>query len=292
MKGKILVVYNDEIGDEDSFIEKNKMLVESAKKNNITLSFKSSAQLYTFIDNDSVKSKDSYGTYDYCLFFNKDSYLAKNLEIMGVNVVNPSKALDICENKANMYQQLVTTNINIPKTVILPSVNANNQKSILEFVQNSIDDLGLPLVVKEFYGTSGESVFLARTKDDLLKIINEHKTSRLLFQEYITEASGSDIRIFVIKNKVVASLRRQGGGSDFRSNVGLGGTMYNYIPTYNDEQLAINATKTLGCEFAVVDILRSINGPVVCEVNATANINNFYNVCKVNIADLLFKNIK
>lgn len=292
MRGKILVVYNDEIGDEFAFIEKNKMLIDAAKKFNIALTFRSNTQLYTYIDNDEVKSHDSYGTYDYCLFFNKDAHLAKNLEMMGVKVVNPSKALDICENKANMYQELATTNVNIPKTVIFPSINPNNQKSIYDFIQNAISDLGLPLVIKDFYGASGENVFLARTKEDIYKIISEHSYSRLLFQEYITESSGSDIRIFVIKNKVVASLRRQGSGSDFRSNVGLGGSMSAYIPTYSDEQLAINAAKTLGCDFAVVDILRSINGPVVCEVNATANINHFYDVCKVNIAELLFKQIK
>ena len=138
------------------------------------------------------------------------------------------------------------------------------KKSIYDFIQNAISDLGLPLVIKDFYGASGENVFLARTKEDIYKIISEHSYSRLLFQEYITESSGSDIRIFVIKNKVVASLRRQGSGNDFRSNVGLGGSMSAYIPTYSDEQLAINAAKTLGCDFAVVDILRSIDGPVLC----------------------------
>ena len=98
--------------------------------------------------------------------------------------------------------------------------------------------------------------------------------------------------MIVIKNKIVASLRRQGSQGDFRSNLTLGGTMSNYIPTYIDEQLAINATKAIGCEFAIVDILKSINGPVVCEVNTSANVNNFYKACSVDIPTLLFKTIK
>lgn len=292
MRGKVLIVYYDAIGDENKFIEQNQLLVETAKKMNITLAFKSNTQLYTYIDNNAVKTHDSYGTYDYCIFFNRDAHLAKNLEMMGVKVVNCAKSLDICENKANMYQELASAHINVPKTTILPPLNDNNHYDMNEFVQNAISDLGLPLVVKEFYGNSGETVYLAKTKEEVFKLVESHKDTRLLFQEFITEAKGCDIRIFVVKNKVVAALRRQGSGRDFRSNVGLGGARYNYIPTYGDEQLAINAAKTVGCEFAVVDILKSINGPVVCEVNATANICKFSEVCKVNIIELLFKNIK
>ena len=61
MRGKILVVYNDEIGDEFTFIEKNKMLIDAAKKFNIALTFRSNTQLYTYIDNDeSLNEKFGY----------------------------------------------------------------------------------------------------------------------------------------------------------------------------------------------------------------------------------------
>ena len=106
------------------------------------------------------------------------------------------------------------------------------------------------------------------------------------------EASGSDIRLFVIKNKVVASYRRRNSGGEFRSNLSLGGSMDKYIPTYLDEQLAVGATKAVGCDFAIVDILKSINGPVVCEVNTSASVNHFYEACGVDIPQLLFKSIK
>ena len=68
--------------------------------------------------------------------------------------------------------------------------------------------------------------------------------------------------------------------------------MYNYIPTYADEQLAIKAAKAMDCDFAIVDILKSINGPIVCEVNTSANVNNFAKCCDVDIPGLLLKSIK
>ena len=47
----------------------------------------------------------------------------------------------------------------------------------------------------------------------------------------------------------------------------------------------------MGCEFAVVDMLRSVTGSLVCEVNSTANINNFYETTGVDIAELLFREV-
>ena len=291
MRGKVLVVHSDAISV-DEFIEKNQAFVNAAKRNNIFLEFKSNEQIYSYIDNNTVKCHDTFGTFDYAFFFDKDVWLARNLEMMGVKVVNSSRAIDLCENKANMYQELAKHNVNIPKTVIFPTLSQYTEKKALHFINEAISDLGLPIVVKEWIGDAGRNVYLAKNRQELIDIVNNLKGRQLLFQEFILEASGSDIRMFIIKNKVVAAIRRQGLSGDFRSNLSLGGTMYNYIPTYNDEKLAIEAAKAVGCDFAIVDILKSINGPVVCEVNTTANVNNFTKTCDVDIPDLLLRTLK
>lgn len=291
MRGKVLVVFDDTL-TEDEFKEKNSLFTNAAKKNNIDLSYKANSQLYTFIDNNMIKCHDSYGTYDYAIFFNSDTHLAKNLEAIGVRVVNGSKAIGLCKNKASMYQALARNNINIPKTVIFPTMITYDHKKTINFVNDTISDLGLPLVIKEWHGDYGQNVYLAKSREEVFDIIDKLSGKEILLQEFILESSGSDIRLFVIKNKVVASYRRQGTKGDFRSNLSLGGTMYNYIPSYLDEQLAVNAAKAVGCDFAIVDILRSINGPVVCEVNVTADVNNFYRACNVDVPSLLLKSIK
>ena len=291
MRGKVLVVHSDAISV-DEFIEKNQAFVNAAKRNNIFLEFKSNEQIYSYIDNNTVKCHDTFGTFNYAFFFDKDVWLARNLEMMGVKVINSSRAIDLCENKANMYQELAKHNVNIPKTVIFPTLSQYTEKKALHFINEAISDLGLPIVVKEWIGDAGRNVYLAKNRQELIDIVNNLKGRQLLFQEFILEASGSDIRMFIIKNKVVAAIRRQGLSGDFRSNLSLGGTMYNYIPTYNDEKLAIEAAKAVGCDFAIVDILKSINGPVVCEVNTTANVNNFTKTCDVDIPDLLLRTLK
>ena len=291
MRGKVLVVHSDELTAEE-FVEKNQAFVNAAKNNNIILEFRSNEQIYSYIDNDSVKCHDSFGTFDYAFFFDKDVWLARNLEMMGVRVVNSSKAIDLCENKANMYQELARNKVNIPKTVIFPTLSEYTEKKAVHYIDEAINDLGLPIVVKEWVGDSGRNVYLAKSRKQLLEIVNKLQGKQILFQEFILEASGSDIRLFVIKNKVVASVRRQGLSGDFRSNLRLGGTLYKYIPSYADQALAVKASLAVGCDFSIVDILKSINGPVVCEVNTTANVNNFIKMCEVDIPTLLLKSIK
>ena len=129
----LLVVYNESVPSE-VFISKNKHLVEVAKKYNYSVDFKSNTDIYTYLNTNMVKTFGSDLNYSCCLFFDHDPYLAKNLELLGMRVVNPSRALLLCENKAHMYQEMIAHNISVPKTFILPELNEYKQEGIKEFV--------------------------------------------------------------------------------------------------------------------------------------------------------------
>lgn len=286
----LLVVFNESI-PQDVFEKKNKHLVEVAKKYNYNVTFKSNTDVYTFLNNNTVKSFGGSLDYACCLFFDHDPYLAKNLEMLGMKVINSSNALLLCENKANMYQQMVANGISIPKTFILPELNTYKPEGIKDFVTEAINELSLPVVVKEYYGDSGRGVYLVKTRQDVFAVIDKFKGKNILLQEYISESAGTDIRLFVINDKVVSAVRRNSGDGGFRSNSSLGGKLSVYAPTVVETTLAIKAAKVMGCNFAVVDMLRGVTGSLVCEVNSTANINNFYECTGVDVAELLFKEI-
>ena len=284
----LLVVFNESIPDE-VFKEKNAHLLEMAKKHNVAVTLKSNSEIYTFLDTNMVKSFSGNLNYDCCLFFDHDAYLAKNLETLGMKVVNCARAFLLCENKANMYQELISNHISIPKTFILPAQNVYKREGIQKFVDEAINELGYPLVIKTWYGTSGEGVFLIKKKEDVFAVIDKFKGENILLQEFIGESAGTDVRLLVIKGKVVAALRRESASGNFRSNANFGGNLSQYIPTVVETKLAIDATRVMGCDYAVVDMLRSVTGSLVCEVNTTANISNFYNICKVDVYDMLLK---
>ena len=289
---KVLVVY-DANTDEKSFEVQTKLLFDAAKKLGISITARSNVQIYTMLSNTKVKSFESYANFDFALFLDDDVWLARNLEMLGLKVYNNSRAIDICENCANMYQQLIKCGVNIPKTVILPSALSEYKKETIHpFVDQIIDDLGLPIIIKQWFGDLGRGVHLAKTREQAYEIVDRFEGRELLFQEFISEASGTDIRMYVVRNKVLASLRRTAGKEDFRSNTNFGGIMEKHIPTFVEQKLALDACKAVGCEFGVVDILKSINGPVVCEVNTSANIQYFQEVSDFNVAEHILKMLK
>ena len=194
----ILVVFNESIPDE-VFKEKNAHLIEVAKKYNCALTFKSNSEIYTFLDTNIVRSFGGSLKYDCCLFFDHDAYLAKNLEVLGMRVVNPARAFLLCENKANLYQELIANSISIPRTFILPAQNQYKREGIEKFVNEAINELSLPLVIKTWYGVSGEGVFLVKRKEDVFAVIDKFKGENILLQEYIAESAGTDVVCLLLR---------------------------------------------------------------------------------------------
>ena len=144
----LLIVYNESIPSE-TFEEKNSHILELAKKYGFNTTLKSNAEIYTYLNTNSVKAFNGNLNYDCCLFFDHDPYLAKNLEMLGMRVLNNSRALLLCENKATMYQEMVANQISVPKTFILPEQKEFNINGLKPFIDEAISTLSLPLVIKE-----------------------------------------------------------------------------------------------------------------------------------------------
>lgn len=284
----LLVVFNESIPDE-VFKEKNEHLIELAKKRNVSITFKSNSEIYTFLNTNSVKSFGANLNYDCCLFFDRDMYLAKSLEMLGMKVVNNSKSFLMCENKAYLYQQLVANHISIPRSFILPEQDNYKREGIQQFVEEALRELSLPIIIKKWNKATLEGVYLVSKKEDVYAVIDKFKGHNLILQEYIAEAAGTDIRLFVIKDKVVAAIRRESASGNFRANESLGGKLSAYTPTIIENKLAVDATRAMGCDYAVVDMLKGVTGSLVFEVSPTANISNFYKTTHVDVFEQLLK---
>jgi RimK family alpha-L-glutamate ligase len=133
---------------------------------------------------------------------------------------------------------------------------------------------GAPLVVKLLEGTQGIGVVLAETKQAATSVIEAFRglDVNILVQEFIKEAEGADIRAFVVGDRVVAAMKRQGAPGEFRSNLHRGGKAEKIKLTPEERSTAVRAAQILGLKIAGVDILRSNHGPVVLEVNSSPGL--------------------
>ena len=92
--------------------------------------------------------------------------------------------------------------------------------------------------------------------------------ANFLVQEFVEEAGGADIRVFVIGNKIAGAMKRQAAKGEFRSNLHRGGTASPARLSAAERDIAREAAKVLGLQVAGVDLLQTQDGPKVLEVNS------------------------
>ena len=228
---------------------------------------------------------------DFVIFWDKDIYLAQRLEQQGFKLFNSARAVELCDNKILMYQELSKNNIRIPRTFIAPKTFEGLNYSKRDFVNNVIKEIGLPLVIKEAYGSFGEQVYLANTLEEANKIIDQIGYKDFLMQEYIASSKGRDIRINAVGNKAIVSMYRE-NNNDFRSNISNGGTGYKFEPKQEYLDLAIKASKALGLDFAGVDVMFGPNDePIICELNSNPQFASTLQYTGVNLAEVIVEYI-
>ncbi len=227
---------------------------------------------------------------DFVLFWDKDIRLAELLTSRGMRLFNSARSIELCDNKALTYTSLCSSGIKMPLTLVAPQVFYEYDWSSSPFIAEAEERIKYPMVLKECFGSFGAQVHLVHDRDELLKTIAAVGTSPFLLQEFISASYGRDVRIEVVGEKAVAAMLRC-SETDFRANITAGGSMRPYTPSPAQAEMAIHAAKLLGLDFGGVDILFGEDGPVLCEVNSNAHINNISSCTGVNVADIIMQHI-
>lgn len=214
------------------------------------------------------------------------SAVVRQFEMMGVYAVNESVAISRSRDKLRSMQLLARSGIGLPVTGFAHSTM---------YTQDLIQMVGgAPLVVKLLEGTQGIGVVLAETEKGGESVIEAFKglKANILVQEFIKEAGGSDIRCFVIGDRVVATMMRTGKAGEFRSNLHRGGSSKMIRITPEERSTATRAAKIMGLNVAGVDMLRSNHGPVVMEVNSSPGLEGIEKATELDVAGLIIEYIE
>ena len=191
--------------------------------------------------------------------------VVRQFEMQGVYTPISSVSITRARDKLRSAQILAKYDVDTPKTLV--SRNTSDIDDLLE-------QIGLPVIIKLASGTHGNGVILADTRKaaksalQAFYLYNEDGTN-IMVQEFIKESAGVDIRAFVVGGRVVASMKRESLDDDFRSNLHKGGLGTPVKLTDQEKKTAIKAAKAMGLHICGVDLMRSERGPLVLEVNAS-----------------------
>lgn len=212
--------------------------------------------------------------------------IVRQFEMMGTFCVNESVAISRSRDKLRSLQLLSRKGVGLPRTGF-----ASKPDDIKDLIKNVG---GAPLVIKLLEGTQGIGVVLADTNKNAESIIEAFMglKANILVQEFIKEAGGADIRCFVVGDKVVAAMKRQGAEGEFRSNLHRGGSASLIRLTKEERATAANAAKVMGLNICGVDILQSNTGPVVMEVNSSPGLEGIETATDKNVAAIIYEFIE
>lgn len=212
--------------------------------------------------------------------------LTRQFEALKVFTLNSAAAITQSRDKLFSLQLLLNHGVDIPTTGFANSPLDTND--LIQMVGGS------PLIVKLLEGTQGKGVVLAETKKAAESVINAFKSlnANILVQEFIKEANGKDLRLFVVDGKVVAAMQREAAAGEFRANIHMGGTASVVKVTSEEKKIAIRAAKAMDLKVAGVDIIRSSKGPLLLEVNSSPGLEGIEGATHKDIAGEMIKAIE
>lgn len=253
-------------------------LNDAAKKRSLCLELYSSSELMVPVGEKQIADAD------FCIFWDKDVHLCRAIERAGIPCYNSSDTILWCDDKALTAEKLCEYGVRTPKTVIAPKTYVNVGYCDLSFLFRIEKMLSYPFVIKERFGSFGAQVYLAENRGQAEQILKACGGREVLFQQFISESRGRDLRINVVKDEICGCMLRY-NENDFRSNISNGGNMANYTPEKEYLDLAIRAAQAVNADFAGVDVMFGKDGPIVCEVNASPHFKSTLQATGVNLAE-------
>jgi len=172
------------------------------------------------------------------------------LQLTGVKVLNPPRAIETCVDKYLTLQRLAAAGLPIPRTAVCQT---------WEQTLEATSQLGSDIVLKPLFGSEGKGLERATNSEELKAIATRWlELGRVLYlQEFIPHA-GWDLRLLVIGDRVW-SMRRS-NALDWRTNASRGAANSPWTPHERELEFAHKSAAAVGASFAGVDLVYDQHG--------------------------------
>ena len=211
-----------------------------------------------------------------------DIVVSKYYESLGCKVSNPLNAIRLMRNKDE--QVLFMSHQNIP-TIPTYVFRGRPTSEIICDVSESLNTT--TFVLKMSRGNKGIGVNYVngiQSLQSFLETFHAMKDQKMLIQPFVKHER--EWRVFIIKNEIVAVVEKKINAADFRGNADRAKPKLLKKPQLELSELAIDAFKKSGLDYAGIDIIESLKGnqKFVCEINAIAGFEQIESLSKINIA--------
>ena len=269
----------------DTIRLEEKLLIESAKKNDINLEMVDCKKL--FVDLNDKKNFDG-PVLQRCVSYYRNLHSTAAIEGQGTKVVNCLNTGIFAGNKLFTHMLLQKAGVPTPDATV-----AFSKDSALE----ALDKNGFPKIIKPTVGSWGRMVSKINDMDSAEGIIEGREAMypihQVHFLEEFVKRPPRDIRVIVIGDNVAAGIYRNSGDGNWKTNTHLGGSAETCEITNEIEDICIKAKDAVYGDIVGIDLMESNEkGMVVHEINNTTEFRNVVRVTGVDIPKLMLEYVK
>ena len=328
----IIVFTNNRDSDKNKTLKNIEEAIDNLKK----AKCKVIPKLYTFVSDELTYSTDDSGiltitdgdlTLDFKTISNVDTLVFSRLGVQGRDncehvvsllqdrgflVLNPVRYSELASNKYDTAVLLRKGEIPQPRFCSMTKSILYDEEQYLESMRDVYPEWSkdpdknedFKLVCKILDGHGGTGVFMTDGKklNAILQTIFAVDPERQLIIQRKEEGDGGDIRVHVLtlrdEQKILACMKRQQLGGDFRSNVSLGAEAIKVELTEEQEQIALKAAKISRLPWCAVDIMplkkgsnKEVGDNVVLELNASPGTDGISEVIGFNFINVLLNEL-
>lgn len=189
-------------------------------------------------------------------------WVLRAFEEAGVPVLNGADVLELGQNKFLGSVRMARAGIPHIRTVLLGS---------LDQLPRTIEELGLPLVLKPVVGAKGDDVVCIGDPAELERTAAEYieRYHAAYVQQYV-DKGGRDIRVRVVDHRAYSAVYRYAAPGAFLTNLAKGGRDEVCPLTPELAALAERCSRAFDAPVAGIDVLSDPSGTLrVIEVNVT-----------------------
>ena len=202
------------------------------------------------------------------------------LEHLGVPVFNNTRALERSVDKGMTSFLLKSKSIATPNSFFSSDLHCINNKI------HEVLDRGKQVVIKPIFGSQGKGVQRINSKSDYIDYSLMHGV--MYIQDFIDagENVGVDYRVFIVGDKILASMKRT--GESWITNVAQGGKVEAIKLDASVEEMALKAVEATNLDYSGVDLICDKQGQFwVTEVNSVPAWKGLQQTTSANITNAI-----
>ena len=145
---------------------------------------------------------------------------------------------------------------------------------------------GFPLMVKFIRGSQGLGVMKVNDLGTASALVNSFNTLGydVYLEKCVSRREKHDLRLIVVRGRLLAAMRRKPPRGDYRANVHRGASTTPHTPTSEETELAERVSRFFKLGLAGVDLLRTRSGLAVLEVNSSPGLEGISEATGRNLA--------